>query len=822
MADRPRRASIARRLLSRARRVQDGGGARLAASVVARRRSTAHALVPRLLPQRETRGSASVSPARQSDPPTAPTSEPAAAAPEGMSEFAAEWLFGEGDVRGVPFAGGAALPVSGRPAFLSAPSVPAPATAARAPRSGVRPRGRVQEGPVRLSSIPPAPAAPAPDPGSSGAARAASEPVPPTDPASAIDPARSGRPPAIDPASSGRLSAIDPASSVPPTGDDPAPATVFTPPLGAPSGPTDALPGAAPPAPADSSGAPSAIPPPAAKAPPVPLAPKRLGEPASTPPPRPPVALRRVARSSASLAPPLAMAATVPASPPRGLLRRALDRMLPGRRTEQTGAAPAGAWQTGPSASTPSAGGGSGAARVGARSGRSAGAGVARTPAARPDVPPSRRADLPPVGSAAPTDRRVAPLLHEPPRNPDTSLDSTPPARTAPPPGARVDRASAEGAGALPAPSQPEIPVASASDFSPAERAPAPNRGVPTLARVLRPAGGTGSGTPSQGPVGALPTRSGGPGASRTPASREPPGASTSPAGAREPSADGVSTSTGASGPSAPAAGRDVRASGATGPGGLRRALARLRTDRSPQPPPQEAFASELPTGSGSIEGAPAESPADEPTGHDLHSVPWLSPTPAVDGPTPQPPPAPGAARGSVPAPAALPAPPGIARAASGESVRPPVRLRRVPARIFSPQLASSASARLAPRSRPGAPTTGERLADATGAPLHRELAGGRETIEFFPGDSDASPSVLARAPAGAPAPSPAAPAAEAQAPPGAPVAEGGGAMSGGASASHAGASPEADDMYEHIIERLRRDLLTERERMGDLLGDLP
>lgn len=34
--------------------------------------------------------------------------------------------------------------------------------------------------------------------------------------------------------------------------------------------------------------------------------------------------------------------------------------------------------------------------------------------------------------------------------------------------------------------------------------------------------------------------------------------------------------------------------------------------------------------------------------------------------------------------------------------------------------------------------------------------------------------------------------------------------------------SGSIDDVYEQVLERLRRDLLTERERMGDLLGDLP
>jgi hypothetical protein len=34
--------------------------------------------------------------------------------------------------------------------------------------------------------------------------------------------------------------------------------------------------------------------------------------------------------------------------------------------------------------------------------------------------------------------------------------------------------------------------------------------------------------------------------------------------------------------------------------------------------------------------------------------------------------------------------------------------------------------------------------------------------------------------------------------------------------------SADMDDVYEHVVDRLRRDLLAERERMSDLLGDLP
>ena len=41
----------------------------------------------------------------------------------------------------------------------------------------------------------------------------------------------------------------------------------------------------------------------------------------------------------------------------------------------------------------------------------------------------------------------------------------------------------------------------------------------------------------------------------------------------------------------------------------------------------------------------------------------------------------------------------------------------------------------------------------------------------------------------------------------------------------HAARTPEdiaADHMYENVVERLRRDLLAERERMGNLLGEWP
>jgi hypothetical protein len=205
--------------------------------------------------------------------------------------------------------------------------------------------------------------------------------------------------------------------------------------------------------------------------------------------------------------------------------------------------------------------------------------------------------------------------------------------------------------------------------------------------------------------------------------------------------------------------------------------------------------------------------------------------------------------------PAAFTSAAGVTRAPA----RPPVRLQPKPGDTrfrhespFRPGAARASSARLTravspttafrggapdlrsvgPHSQPGAPTSGARLAEATGAALRRDVPGGLETIEFPVASAGGSASgnagfesVVARAAAGGPSPAAApeaAPGLGAAQPGGAPEGEGGVASHGGASASHAGASPEADDLYEHLIERLRRDLLTERERMGDLLGDLP
>jgi hypothetical protein len=121
------------------------------------------------------------------------------------------------------------------------------------------------------------------------------------------------------------------------------------------------------------------------------------------------------------------------------------------------------------------------------------------------------------------------------------------------------------------------------------------------------------------------------------------------------------------------------------------------------------------------------------------------------------------------------------------------------------------------------APTSAARLAEATGATVSYDEATGAETVSF-PHPSDAAafaPAVeLMRAPdhstesgeqgVGEAAAEGAAPAqAAAPEPQPSPSAGGGG---GG----------DIDEIYDQVIQRLRRDLLADRERMGDLLGDLP
>jgi hypothetical protein len=96
--------------------------------------------------------------------------------------------------------------------------------------------------------------------------------------------------------------------------------------------------------------------------------------------------------------------------------------------------------------------------------------------------------------------------------------------------------------------------------------------------------------------------------------------------------------------------------------------------------------------------------------------------------------------------------------------------------------------------------------------------ATGDETVTFpRPAGASFAPAVsLMRAPAAedeqGEAPAAATPAQEPGAPP--PAQQGGGGGGGGGG--------DIDEIYDQVIQRLRRDLLADRERMGDLLGDLP
>ena len=140
------------------------------------------------------------------------------------------------------------------------------------------------------------------------------------------------------------------------------------------------------------------------------------------------------------------------------------------------------------------------------------------------------------------------------------------------------------------------------------------------------------------------------------------------------------------------------------------------------------------------------------------------------------------------------------------------VRVARAPE---APRLSRAAAL---PRREQQVSPAAARLAAATGAVV--EASGGMTTLAFAPAAA-ATPLTLARqlseSPPGdaPPSMSEVVPTQPAPALPPAP---------GGAPGPHP-APPAAVDLpeiYEYVIDHLRRDLLVERERMGDLLGGLP
>jgi hypothetical protein len=130
---------------------------------------------------------------------------------------------------------------------------------------------------------------------------------------------------------------------------------------------------------------------------------------------------------------------------------------------------------------------------------------------------------------------------------------------------------------------------------------------------------------------------------------------------------------------------------------------------------------------------------------------------------------------------------------------------RSSPAAAATPETGASL-ARLAQRSvdppmlSAAVPTVGDRLAGITGALLAREPAGA-EAVTFAGGAAESPPAPAPAPPTPAPAPT-----ATTVADPGSPAPPG-------------RPRDDGDELYERIIERLRRDLLAERERVGDLLG---
>jgi hypothetical protein len=144
---------------------------------------------------------------------------------------------------------------------------------------------------------------------------------------------------------------------------------------------------------------------------------------------------------------------------------------------------------------------------------------------------------------------------------------------------------------------------------------------------------------------------------------------------------------------------------------------------------------------------------------------------------------------------------------------RPPVQISRVA------RTTPAATRESHPRS-----TAGLRLADSAGTTFTRS-GDGLETVDFVwpPWEESAAASapvaLLARAADEAPS-EPVEAEAPAAAPSTAPTSATAPSSSAPAPAAHGGS--DIEDIYEQVIQRLRRELLVERERMGDLLGDLP
>jgi hypothetical protein len=723
-------APLGRSVLARRGRLQRVGGVRLARFVGARHR-----------PDRIVESATRLARGRRFDSRSPAVAQQWASVPRppGMTEFAAEWIFGDGPPQGIPFAGGLGLAgvedATGPPSFLEQAEEPEHRSdAAEPPASSVKHSPIEEFTPAfRLSRKPTAPALSGPESS-----------------AEAVAPPAAGAEPMID---------------------EP--------------GPTRAEEAEAPPLPFG--------PGPREEEKPEPSTAARVGHGAGAPrvalsrsperqsrPDRPVVAIRSLPAAALQPAP----VAVPPVESRReasgGLVRR-LARAV-SRRPNERELPPAGTILSPPpqvdlvkpASERPT---------VGARQAMTAEARKAHqeaTPpeaalpseliALEPDVRQGRRRDLP--RAELPDLAVLEPEGGEPA-----------------PAGAAVDVANdAPGSSAallLPAiaqlerESEPELPDDSASSEAPASPS-APPAQPRTRPRVRRAAEGDGE----SGPRDVPPEQAGDPasttssGTGRTEIFRQ---------AARAPANVTVRPSSGPEAASPP-----DRRSGPVRP--LLRTVARqLRRERGAATVEYEA-----PT---PLDAAPAK-------WRDATSRPSPS---VLDASPPENPPAPQwASRTTGPAHdgAATTVPRSLARAG-----RPPVQLARVVREPARPRSDSQLRS-----------TAGRHLAEVAGTTFARS-SDGLETVDFVwppweeSGAAPASVASLSRLAAES-SPEPAASEAPAAAPSAAPTAAP--ALPSGAPAPAAHGGSDIEDIYEQVVQRLRRELLVERERMGDLLGDLP
>lgn len=145
------------------------------------------------------------------------------------------------------------------------------------------------------------------------------------------------------------------------------------------------------------------------------------------------------------------------------------------------------------------------------------------------------------------------------------------------------------------------------------------------------------------------------------------------------------------------------------------------------------------------------------------------------------------------------------ARTQREPAARPPIRLRQLARSVHLDESD--------PAPPPLLRTAPDRLALAAGAALQHE-PDDQATVMFPPPTGREAPT-LARQEATLSTPPPAP-----STPPTPPATLSPSTPAPAPAEAASGAS--IDDVYEQVLERLRRDLLAERERMGDLLGELP